>query len=96
MAIEVEEVKRIAKLAHIKLNEDEITKFAKQTQQILEFFDELKTQSDSLDKNWRPDILGKSTLEREDIVIPPTPVEKTISLAPEKSGSAFQVPKIIE
>lgn len=96
MDINVDEVKRIAKLAHLQLNEDEIEHFAKQTEQIIKFFDELRSASDNLAKDWRPDVLGDSTRERSDTVIPPLPVEKTVSLAQEKTGSAFQVPKIIE
>ncbi len=94
MAISIEEVEHIAKLARLRLTEEEKIRFQVELGKILEYFDQLK----KLDTENVPPMTHAVPIEnvlREDQVKPSLPVEEALQNAPEKKDSYFQVPKVV-
>ncbi len=96
MDITKELVLKVANLANLRLADSEVDHYQKQLANILGYVDQLKSVKDDLGKEWRADTLGPATPEREDIVQPSLTPEEALAAAPQKIGSAFQVPRIIE
>lgn len=95
MKITRDEVKHIALLARLELNENEIELYTKQLNDILLYMEKLN----SIDtKNVAPlsHPFFTRTLFREDIVKESLPQEKAMENAPQKAKGFFKVPKIIE
>tara|TARA_Y100000589_G_C26576987_1_gene396832 strand:+ start:190 stop:483 length:294 start_codon:yes stop_codon:yes gene_type:complete len=90
-----EEVSKVAQLAKLKLNEDEIDNHASQIEKILEYINQLEkidttnvpctTRAIEVINNFRSDI-NKKYKNRDDI----------LNLAPAKEDDFFKVPKIIK
>lgn len=92
MKVDSQLVSHVAKLAHLKLSEEESVYYQEQLQKILGYvqqLDEMKAAEIS------PENL-ETKGEREDVVQPVTGAELAVSQAPERSGTYFQVPRIIE
>jgi len=90
-------VLRVAELAHLNLTDEEAAIYEQQLQEILSYVEQLNTLDDSrLPNGWRSDVMNQPLPERKDEAKASLPVEQVIDLAPEKTGSAFQVPRIIE
>ncbi|MEY4630313.1 MAG: hypothetical protein RIQ81_433 [Pseudomonadota bacterium] len=91
-------VRKVSDLANLYLSEEEVCFYQGRLARILDYVDQLDT-AQALGKDWRGDILrGETpeTPERSDVVTPSLPVEEAMSQAPAHSGTAFQVPRIIE
>ena len=92
MKITRELVLRIAKLAHLKLEEQEIETFGRQLQEILQYVETLNETTlpaepftyEHLSATQRPDE-QQTSLSNED----------ALSNAPDRSGPFFRVPRII-
>ncbi|MFA5338944.1 MAG: Asp-tRNA(Asn)/Glu-tRNA(Gln) amidotransferase subunit GatC [Candidatus Omnitrophota bacterium] len=92
-----EKVRYVARLARIKLTDEEVGLFSRQLDGILGYVDKL---------NRKLDIQGKtlpmshpheaSNSFRADEVKPSLPPEKVLANAPQKKGDFFKVPRIIE
>ena len=90
-----EEVSKVAQLAKLKLNEDEIDNHASQIEKILEYINQLEkidttnvpctTRAIEVINNFRSDI-NKKYKNRDDI----------LNLAPSREDDFFKVPKIIK
>jgi len=95
MKITREEVKHIALLARLELNEEEIEKYTRQLNDILMYMEKLN-QVDT--KNVEPlsHPFFTKTVFRDDLVKPSLSQEKAIENAPEKAKGFFKVPRIIE
>lgn len=91
--ISKEDVKHIAWLARLELNEDEIEKFTQQLGQILEHASKIK-EVDT--KNIKPTAHPQplKNVFREDLAKEPISLEKALKSAPQKESGAFSVPKI--
>jgi aspartyl-tRNA(Asn)/glutamyl-tRNA(Gln) amidotransferase subunit C len=87
---------KIARLAYLELSSEELELYGKQISQILEHFSELEGATDNLDATWRGDVLGDALPERIDKVFQENMLEEVLKQAPESSGTAFQVPRILE
>lgn len=95
MSISKEKVKHIAKLAHLKLKDEEVESYAKELSSILDYMEKLNeldtTNVEPLthpseNKNvFREDELEKS-VDRED----------ALKNAPQKDDKYFKVPKVIK
>ena len=95
MAITLEDVEHIAKLARLKLTEEEKQRFQKELGTIIEYFDQLK----KLNTDGVPPTTHVVPLEnvlREDKVTPSLPVEEALANAPDRKGNYFRVPKVVE
>lgn len=95
MAITIQDVEHIAKLARLKLTEEEKLRFQKELGKIIEYFDQLK----KLNTDGVPPTTHVVPLEnvlREDKVTPSLPVEEALADAPDRKGNYFRVPKVVE
>jgi aspartyl-tRNA(Asn)/glutamyl-tRNA(Gln) amidotransferase subunit C len=95
MALSKETVQYVADLSRITLEPQELEKFSKQLETILEFIDQLK-EADISGVAPTSHILPVSSVFREDTPRPCLPVSKTLANAPEKKDNFFVVPRVIE
>jgi len=97
MSIQVDSklVKRIAELSQLRLSDDEVRHYEHQLQRILAFVEQINSLKDHLG-DWRADTTGESTPERDDRTVASLPPEVALMNAPQRLGTAFQVPRIIE
>lgn len=94
MAISDEEILRIAKLAHIRLDAADVEKYRRDLNGILNYIDTLKT----LDACEEPTthVISTTSRLREDKVEDVLPVEKVLENAPAVEDGQFRVPKVLE
>ncbi len=95
MKITPELVKHVAELARLELAGEDREKMGAQMADILEYIGLL----DELDTDAIPPtshVIEIMNVFREDEVKPSLSVEKGLANAPERTGSSFKVPKIIE
>lgn len=94
-AIGEEEVRRVARLARLELDEEELARFTRQLGAILEAFRRLQeVDTEGVDPTFYP--LPLHNVMRDDRVRPSLPVDKVLANAPEREGDYFKVPRIIE
>ena len=94
-ALTLEQVRHVAKLARLQLSGAEEQKTLGQLQQILDAVATLE----ELDTSAVPptyQVNLTTGFARVDVVEPPLSVEKALANAPQRVGSHFAVPKIIE
>ncbi len=94
MKITREQVLHVAKLARLKLSEEEEKTYARQLDEILAYVDKM-SELDTKSVEPTAHVIPLETAYREDRVIPSLDPEDSLSNAPERSGSFFKVPKII-
>ncbi len=95
MAIDESEVRRVARLARLKLTGEEAATFGAQLGRILDHMRELE----GLDTEQVPPtahVLGLSNVLREDEPIPFEGREKLLENSPAVQGPHVKVPKVIE
>ena len=94
-AISNEQVRHVAHLARIELDEDELQRMASQLDSILAYFgkiDELDTE------NVEPmtSVMGLHNVFREDEVRASVTVEQALGNAPDRTKECFRVPVVVE
>ncbi len=95
MKISKEDVEHVAKLARLRLTEEEKGKFGKQLNQILEYVEKLNELNiDGVEPTSH--VVPLKNVLREDEVKPSLSEEDALSNAPDKKGNFFKVPRIIE
>ena len=95
MSITVADVEYVARLARLELTSGEKTQFAEQMDAILGYVEKLKeVNTDGVVPTSHAVPMENSF--REDIVQPSIGLEKALANSPERSGSFFAVPKVIE
>lgn len=96
MPLTNEQIEKVAKLAHLSLEADEIERFREQLSGILGYVEKLQT----LDvREVPPTINGieaEGTRLRADEVRPSLPTEQALANAPQQAEHLFLVPRIIE
>ncbi|MBM4138797.1 MAG: Asp-tRNA(Asn)/Glu-tRNA(Gln) amidotransferase subunit GatC [Nitrospira sp.] len=95
MEITKQDVEKVALLARLRVTEDEKAVFATQLSQILTHVAQL-SQYETAGIEPTTTVMGQVNVFRDDVVRPPLPVEKALANAPEREGSGFEVPKILE
>jgi aspartyl-tRNA(Asn)/glutamyl-tRNA(Gln) amidotransferase subunit C len=95
MKITKKDVTHVATLARLQFKEDEISKFAHQLNNILEYFEKLQNV-DTTGVEPSTHAVNLSNVFREDIERKSLPSEKALKNAPDSEQSFFRVPKIIE
>jgi aspartyl-tRNA(Asn)/glutamyl-tRNA(Gln) amidotransferase subunit C len=93
--IDVEQVRKVAKLARLELTEAEVEEFTGQLSAILDYMEKMN----ELDtKNVEPlaHCLPISNVFREDVVKESLGTEKALANAPQRDGDFFKVPKILD
>ncbi len=94
MAISKEEVIHIAKLADLNLSEDEIEKYTKDMQEILEFANRIN----NVDTSEMTETIAaneKSNVFRKDEVVKFENREVLLSNAPSQDEGMFRIPKVL-
>jgi aspartyl-tRNA(Asn)/glutamyl-tRNA(Gln) amidotransferase subunit C len=98
MPVTLDEVLKIAELAHLHFEEAEAEAFTRQFQHILDYIEKLRevdvagieaTSHVSLTKDFERYIF------REDEVKPSLPLEESLANAPDSGNGHFRVPKVI-
>lgn len=97
MSIKENDVRYVARLARIKLSEDEVRLFARQLDDILAYVDKLNEKL-KIEKNTEPlsYIHPPANPHRQDAVKKCISGEAALKNAPQKKGVFFKVPRIIE
>ena len=98
--VTVEDVGRVAELAHLQLAADEMPRMVHDLNAILDYVAELN----ELDTSGLAPLAQVSELEgaggagslRQDVPVPSLPRTAVMSHAPETDGTFFKVPKVIE
>lgn len=94
MRISSEEIAKVAHLARLALNPDEVETMTREVGHILTYIDtlnELDTQGVAPTSH----ALAITNAFREDLVTPSLPREEALRNAPRRNDQAFVVPKII-
>ncbi len=95
MAISKEEVEYVARLARLRLSEEEKERFTHQLDQILEYIQQLN-QLDTENVLPTSHVLALKNVWREDEVKASLPLPEVLSNAPQADEKFFLVPKVIE
>ncbi len=97
VVIDEKTVKNVAKLARLKLTDEETRYYEKHLNVVFQYVEKIKSLKDNLGSDWRADLSsGEHTPERDDVIIASLPTDEFLSQAPKKIGTAFQVPKILD
>ena len=92
--ISSDEVKKVARLARLELNENEIEQHAEQLEKILEYIKQLeKINTENIPVTTRA--IEVTNVLRKDEKKDYANVEEIIDLAPSRENKFFKVPKII-
>lgn len=98
MKITEKEVRYVAGLANLRLEEGEVVRLQADLESILEHFDKLN-EVDTSGIAPMAQVLfeaGETATLREDLIIPPLGNEAALANAPQKGAGYFKVPKVIE
>ena len=93
--ISLKDVEYIARLARLRLEEEEKVLFGEQLNHILEYMEKLN-QLDTTNVSPTAHVLSLSNVFREDQALPSLPRDAALEAAPDKVNGYFRVPKIIE
>ena len=93
--IDAQQVRKVAKLARLELSEAEIEEFTGQLGAILEYVEKMN-ELDTTGVEPLAHCLPIANVFRADDVRESLGTEKTLANAPERDGSFFKVPKILE
>ncbi|MEW6117839.1 MAG: Asp-tRNA(Asn)/Glu-tRNA(Gln) amidotransferase subunit GatC [Nitrospirota bacterium] len=95
MKITKDEVRHIAKLSRLALNEDEVEIFSTQLSAIVEYVEQLnKLDTSGIEPTSH--VLPLNNVMRDDITMPSLPREDALQNAPDATEKFYRVPKIIE
>ena len=95
MSISENDVRKIAKLARLRLTDDEVKLYQGQFSKILDSMAELK-KLETKDVPPTTSVLGLKNVLREDVLTPFQDPEKLLSNAPQREGNFYKVRKVIE
>ena len=95
MSIDNQTVRKVSKLAKIKINEKEETKFIEELNNILGWVDELK-KVDTEQIEPMLSVFNESMVMRKDEVSSKISDELVLKNAPESKSGFFVVPKVVE
>ncbi|RZI45399.1 Asp-tRNA(Asn)/Glu-tRNA(Gln) amidotransferase subunit GatC [Candidatus Finniella inopinata] len=94
MSLTQKDIKKIAELARIKIDETEIDNIAQQLSGIMDWIDQLRNvDTSSVDNIPHP---SSYMQEREDVVTETNQVEAILANAPVSKHQMFVVPKMVE
>jgi len=88
------DVRHVAKLARIALSEEEVVRFGEQLGNLLEHVNVL-SELDTESVPATAQVVESRNVERQDDVRPCLPRETVLSMAPQRQGGFFRVPRII-
>jgi aspartyl-tRNA(Asn)/glutamyl-tRNA(Gln) amidotransferase subunit C len=94
MVISLDEVRRVAHLAHLELDEASTVKFREQLEQILAYVDKLN-ELDTEGINPVKDEPLAGAGPRSDLPAPSLTLDETLSNAPDSGQGHFKVPRVL-
>ena len=94
MFVDKEQIKHIAKLSKIKLNDEELDQISKQVEQILEYVDQLNEINDDIEP--LENISGNYNRLRDDVIIDFNNKEQILKNAPKTKDGFILVPKVLD
>jgi aspartyl-tRNA(Asn)/glutamyl-tRNA(Gln) amidotransferase subunit C len=93
--IDISQVRQVAKLSRLQLDEETLERFSTQLSAILKYIEKLnEINTDGIEP--LAHCLPVSNVFRDDMIKASMGVEKTLSNSPQRDGEFFKVPKIIE
>ncbi|MDD5301644.1 MAG: Asp-tRNA(Asn)/Glu-tRNA(Gln) amidotransferase subunit GatC [Elusimicrobia bacterium] len=95
MSVSDADVKKIAKLARLRLTDDEVALYGGQLTKILDSMAELNT-ADTSGVAPTTSVLGAVNVMRDDEPMPFGDTEALLANAPERDGPYFKVKKVLE
>ena len=95
MALTLDEVRHVAHLARLRLNEDELQEMQQQLSSILEYFNVLQ-EVDVTGVPPTAQVTDAVNVVRPDEVRPSMPVEEVLAGAPQREGDFFKVKPVFE
>ncbi len=97
MALTIDDVRKVARLARLALTPEEERKFHEQLEHVLEHVEQLRELDlAGVAPTTHPTAAALEAAMREDFVAPSLGAERAVGQAPQKSGTSFAVPKILE
>ncbi len=95
MALDIATVRRIARLARIRVPEDDLPVMAEELSRIMDWIEQLNAVDTS---NVEPmtSVAGMRLPQRPDVVSDGGIPEKVLANAPDRVGNFFTVPKVVE
>ena len=94
MPVEID-IEHVAKLARVRLTDDEKAQLAAQLGQILEHAARIgEVAADDVAPTASP--IPRANIYRDDVVEPSLPVDEALRNAPDREGDRFRVPRIAE
>ena len=93
--IDEKQVRQVAKLARLQLNDQQIHEFSAQLSAILGYIEKLN-ELDTSKVEPLAHCLPVHNVFRDDVVVPSLGTEKVVANAPETDGQFFLVPKILD
>lgn len=94
MQISSDDIKKVANLARLQLEQAEVDSMAEQIGKILNYVDKLN-QLDTTGITPTTHALSITNAFREDEVVPSLPQEEALKNGPDQNGEAFVVPRVI-
>jgi aspartyl-tRNA(Asn)/glutamyl-tRNA(Gln) amidotransferase subunit C len=88
------DIRYVAKLARIELTDEEVARFGDQLGNLLEHVNVL-SELDTAAVPATAQVIESRNVEREDVVGPCLDRETVLSMAPQRQGAFFRVPRII-
>jgi len=95
MRLSREEVARIARLSRIAMTGDELERFSEQLSRIVDYFDKLKAL-DTEGVEPLSHALPVANVFRDDEPGESLPPEAALANAPDRSGTSFKVPRVLD
>lgn len=95
MSITIQDVEHVAKLARLRLSEQEKEQFTGQLNAILKYAEKLN-ELDTDDVQATSHVLTITNVMREDTIRQSIPVEVALRNAPDEEDGQFRVPAVIE
>ena len=92
--ISLDQVRHVAKLARLALDEEELRKLAPQLESILEYVAKI-AEVDVSGVEPMAHVLPLKNVLRDDVAKPGLPLEEVLKNAPATDGPFFKVPKVI-
>ena len=89
-----DQVRHVARLARLALDDQQLARYAQQLESILEYIAKIQ-EVDVSGVEPMAHAVPLSNVLRDDVVGPSLPLEKVLQNAPETDGPFFKVPKVI-
>ena len=94
MSGSLDEVRHVAALSEINLNDDELTSLTTDIDNIVDYINQLdELDTDNVEPTFQ--LTGLHNIWREDTIEPQLPREKLLELAPAAENNQVKVPKVL-